>query len=66
MVYDPIKGLGFRDGRNWVLWFGNGVDIPTKMVVYNAIIADATAKGRQPVEVSVANPDAPYYNFVEK
>ncbi len=66
MLYDPIKGLGFRDGRNWVLWFGNGVDITTKMLVYNAMIADALAKKRQPIEVNVANPDAPYYNFQQE
>jgi hypothetical protein len=66
MVYDPVKGLGFRDGRNWVLWIGSGVDIPTKMVVYNAIVADALAKGRQPIEISVIDPDRPYYSFAQR
>lgn len=66
MVYDPIKGLGFRDGRNWLLWIGKGTDIQTKMVVYNSIVADATAKNRQPVEISVIDPDRPYYSWTEK
>ncbi|MHB8628244.1 MAG: cell division protein FtsQ/DivIB [Aggregatilineales bacterium] len=64
MVYDPVKGLGFHEGGNhpYTLWFGDGVDIPTKMAVYNAIIADLLARGVQPIEINVANPDAPYYN----
>lgn len=66
VVYDPVKGLGYQDGRNWVLWFGNGVDIPTKMVVYNALIEDFQARGLQPVEVNVANPDKPFVRFVKK
>ncbi len=66
MVYDPVKGLGYHDGRNWVLWIGKGTDIQTKMVVYNAIIADAQAKDRQPVEISVIDPDRPYYSWADK
>jgi hypothetical protein len=61
MVYDPAKGLGFHDGRGWVLWFGNGVDIVTKMAVYNTIVANALSAGKQLIEVDVSNPDSPYY-----
>ncbi|HLY28144.1 MAG TPA: FtsQ-type POTRA domain-containing protein [Aggregatilineales bacterium] len=61
MVYDPARGLGFHDGRGWVLWFGDGVDIVTKMTVYNTIVANALAAGKQLIEVDVANPDSPYY-----
>jgi hypothetical protein len=66
MVYDPIKGLGFQDGRNWVLWIGSGSDISTKMLVYNAIINDATTKKRQPVEINVSDPDRPHYSFIQR
>ena len=62
VVYDPVKGLGFHEGGGWTLWFGDGVDIPTKMAVYNAIVADLAARNVQPIEINVANPDAPYYN----
>ncbi len=61
MVYDPAKGLGYHDGRGWVLWFGNGVDIVTKMSVYNTIVQNALTAGKQLIEVDVSNPDAPYY-----
>lgn len=62
VVYDPVKGLGFHEGGGWTLWFGDGVDIPTKMAVYNAIVAELAARNVQPIEINVANPDAPYYN----
>ena len=65
VIYDPVKGLGFHEGGNYTLWFGNGIDIQTKMAVYNAIIAKLQASGIQPVEINVANPDAPYYNAVK-
>lgn len=62
VVYDPIKGLGYHEGSGYTLWFGNGVDIPTKMAVFSALSANLQARGIQPVEINVANPDAPYYN----
>ncbi len=64
VIYDPIKGLGFREGAGYLLWFGDGIDIPTKMAVFNAIIANLGARDIQPVEINVANPDAPYYTTV--
>jgi len=64
MVYDPAKGLGYHDGRGWVLWFGNGVDIVTKMAVYNKIVDSVLARGKRLVEVNVSDPDAPYYSLV--
>jgi hypothetical protein len=62
IVYDPAKGLGYHDGRGWILWFGNGVDIGTKMAVYNKIVSDVLAKGLHPIEIDVSDPDAPYYS----
>jgi hypothetical protein len=62
VVYDPVKGLGFHEGGGWTLWFGDGVDIPTKMAEYNAIVSNLAARNIQPIEINVANPDAPYYN----
>ncbi|MCC7451265.1 MAG: FtsQ-type POTRA domain-containing protein [Anaerolineae bacterium] len=62
MVYDPNKGLGYHDGRGWVLWFGNGIDIVTKMAVYQKIVESLLGRGITPIEVDVSNPDAPYYS----
>src|SRR5450432_282253 len=61
IVYDPVKELGFRDGRGWVLWFGDGTDIVTKMAVYNKIVQTIQTQGIQPIEIDVGDPDAPYY-----
>ena len=36
LLYDPLKGLGYHDGRGWTVWFGTGEDIDTKLLVYNA------------------------------
>lgn len=64
MVYDPNKGLGFEDGRNWTLWFGDGTDIQTKMLVYTRIVEEEyTKKGTQFIEVNVTDPDAPYFSI---
>jgi hypothetical protein len=62
IVYDPVKGLGYHDGRGWVLWFGDGVDIDTKMRVYDQIVENTFVKnGIQLIEVNVADPDLAYY-----
>ena len=63
MVYDPAKGLGYHDGRGWLLWFGNGTDIVTKMAVYDKMVESVyTKQGRHPIEFDVSDPDAPYYS----
>jgi hypothetical protein len=62
MVYDPAKGLGFHEGDGYVLWFGNGADITTKMAVYQAIAKKEVAAGQHLIEVDVTNPDAPVYS----
>jgi hypothetical protein len=64
VVYDPIKGLGYHQGGGWLLWFGNGQDIVVKMAIYNKIVEKILAEGKQPIEVNVVDPDAPYYSVV--
>ncbi len=62
MVYDPNKGLGFHDGNGWVLWFGDGTYILTKMAVYHRMVEDVVGRGLKPIEFDVSNPDAPFYS----
>lgn len=63
IVYDPAKGLGFLDGRGWVLWFGDGTDLATKMAINNKIVQTVyTERRRQLIEVNVSDPDRPYYS----
>lgn len=63
LLYDPVKGLGYHDGRGWTVWFGTGEDIDTKLLVYNALIAKIVP-GVQPGEVVVSDPDRPYYTVL--
>ncbi|MDW8298120.1 MAG: FtsQ-type POTRA domain-containing protein [Anaerolineae bacterium] len=63
LVYDSVKGLGYRDGRGWMFWFGDGRDMLTKIAVYNEIVRQVyERRGRRFLEVNVSNPDAPYYS----
>lgn len=64
MLYHPDWGLGYQDGRGWEAWFGTGTDMPEKIVVYNAIVGNLLARGKQPALLNVANPDAPFYSEV--
>jgi POTRA domain, FtsQ-type len=61
MVYDPNRGLGFHDGNGWVLWFGDGTYILTKMAVYHRMVEEVIGRGIQPIEFDVSDPDAPVY-----
>lgn len=59
--YHPDYGLGYVDERGWDSWFGTGTDMPEKVLIYNAIVSNLQARGIQPGEINVANPDAPFY-----
>lgn len=59
--YDPVKGLGYPDGRGWMVWFGIGTDMPEKLLIYETIVGDLQARGIIPATVDVGNPDAPVY-----
>jgi cell division septal protein FtsQ len=60
--YSTATGLGYDDPRGWQVWFGDGDDIPEKILIYNAIVEDLQARAIQPRLINVSNPDAPYYN----
>jgi hypothetical protein len=61
LYYDPSGGLSFLDGSGWRAYFGSGDNIPGKMVVYDAVIADLLSRNLTPEYVSVANVEKPYY-----
>lgn len=58
--YDPFLGLGFRDDRGWDAWFGSGLDMPVKILVYQGIVNDLLGRGITPSIINVSNPDRPY------
>ena len=59
--FDPDKGLGFQEAGGWDVWLGTGTDMPEKILIYNAVVANLQSRGIQPSEINVVNPDAPFY-----
>ncbi|MBN1681112.1 MAG: FtsQ-type POTRA domain-containing protein [Anaerolineae bacterium] len=64
LLYDPMKGLGYRDGRGWTVWFGTGDEIDVKLLVYDAVVRNIQEQKIQPGEIVVSDPDRPYYNIL--
>lgn len=60
LLYDDVKGLGYRDGRNWIVWFGTGANMEMKVLVYEAIVR-ANFPAIQLREVDVSDPDHPTF-----
>lgn len=63
--YHPDYGLGYTDRRGAQVWFGTGTDMPEKILIYNAIMANMTATSAlarcaPPAAIFIINPDAPY------
>ncbi len=62
--YEPTKGLGFRNANGWDVWLGVGTTMQEKLRIYDSISQSIIARGIQPGEVNVVNPDAPYYTVL--
>jgi hypothetical protein len=61
LYYRPNGGLSFDDSRGWRAYFGTGLDMNQKLVVYETIAAGLLEQGIQPVYISVSNQYRPYY-----
>ncbi len=64
--YQTDSGLGYNDPRGWEAWFGAGDNMAEKVLVYNAMVSDLQARGINPQEINVENPDAPYYSVLTR
>jgi hypothetical protein len=64
LFYQPSSGLGYQDGRGWRAYFGTGLDMHQKLVVYETIVVELLERGIQPEYISVANQHKPYYRQV--
>jgi cell division septal protein FtsQ len=60
LLYDPVKGLGYEDGRNWIVWFGTGTNMQIKAKVYDTIVR-VNYPSIQFREVDVSDPDHPVF-----
>jgi cell division septal protein FtsQ len=65
LFYEWGNGLSYEDGRNWRAYFGTGLDMNQKLVVYEAIVANLQERGMNPKYVSVINKDKPFYRLAE-
>lgn len=64
LVYSAERGFGWADPRGWQVYFGGKLqDVDQKLVVYQAIVNELTARGIQPALISVEYLHAPYYRM---
>jgi hypothetical protein len=64
ILYDPVKGLSWTDGRGWQAVFGtSGDDVEAKVRVYQAMVDWLTQRGIRPILINVAYPSAPFYRL---
>ncbi|MFP4321416.1 MAG: cell division protein FtsQ/DivIB [Anaerolineales bacterium] len=63
LLYHPVKGLGWRDPRGWMAWFGVGDNMVMKAVVYEALV-QRNLDDVQFGEVDVSDPDNPVYTVL--
>lgn len=64
ILYHPVTGLSWADGRGWQAVFGtSGEDTEIKIRVYQAMVDWLTQRGIQPVLINVAYPNAPFYRM---
>ena len=64
LTYDWLKGLGYRDGGGWTVWFGDGTEIDTKLLVYYKVVENIRSKGIQPGDIYMNEPDRPVYTVL--
>ena len=62
--YHPIHGLGWTDSNGWQVWMGSGTGMDEKIKVYETLVQNLIARGIQPGEVNISNPDAPFYTVL--
>jgi cell division protein FtsQ len=64
LQYDPRYGLGWADGRGWLVWFGSSSErMDVKLRVYIVLVDSLNQRGITPLMINVAHPDAPYYRL---
>jgi len=64
LTYDPLKGLGYRDGGGWTVWFGDGNEIDTKLLVYYRVVDTIKSRNIQPGDIYMNEPDRPVYTVL--
>jgi len=63
LMYDPTRGLGWRDAQGWEVYFGDTNNMDIKLRVYKAIAQKLDEDGIQPALISVEHAHLPYYRL---
>ncbi|MDK1029294.1 MAG: FtsQ-type POTRA domain-containing protein [Anaerolineae bacterium] len=64
ILYDPLSGLSWTDGRGWQAVFGHSdIDVDDKVLIYKAMVTWLSNRGIRPTLINVAYPSAPYYRL---
>lgn len=63
IVYDPTRGLGWRDAAGYDIYFGDIRDMDVKVHVYTAIVNELQRQGLTPRLISVEHVHNPYYRL---
>ncbi|MBN2550568.1 MAG: FtsQ-type POTRA domain-containing protein [Anaerolineales bacterium] len=66
LIYDPVKGLSWKDSRGWEVVFGSLQDLDMKLLVYRAILDSLKGDERRPALISVEYVHAPYYRLQQE
>lgn len=61
LYYSEPEGLGFDDERGWRAYFGTGLSMDVKLLVYERLVAELTSQGVDITYIDVSNPAAPFY-----
>jgi cell division septal protein FtsQ len=62
--YDSARGLGYAHEGGWQVWLGTGTGMPEKIAIVNAMTQSLQARGIQPGEINVVDPDFPFYTVM--
>jgi hypothetical protein len=65
LIYHEEYGIGWEDPEmEWKVFFGKKLDqMPVRISLYQAILADLEEKNRRPVLISIEQVKAPYYRM---
>lgn len=61
LYYSEPEGLGFDDERGWRAYFGTGLNMDVKLVVYERLVAELQEQNTNITYIDVSNPAAPFY-----
>lgn len=63
LVYDQLRGLGWRDAQGWDVYFGDVRDMGQKLILYKSIAEKINEEEITPSLVSVEHIHNPYYRI---